>query len=219
MLYENIKNIVDVREQSFIATKHFNDKDVIDLIEYMLLKDAIIDRLILTEGSLTKEGVEFIVTKYSHKLQELDISDNGLTDVDIESLLHLPSKSSLRTLSINNNFLSKDSIAALEQCGFEYLDTSDQNQQAQMLKHDHSEARDYVHNTPFYTSLTTAEDSGHNGKKRELSMDVITNNPDFLRFVIETIEPAKREQLLEIFSERYEQFTKRSRTTPQKYNN
>lgn len=128
MLYENIKNIVDVREQSFIATKHFNDKDVIDLIEYMLLKDAIIDRLTLTEGSLTKEGIEFIVTNYSHKLQELDISDNGLTDVDVESLLHLPSKSSLRTLSINNNFLSKDIISELEKCGFEHLEAENQEQ-------------------------------------------------------------------------------------------
>lgn len=214
MLYENIKNIVDIREQSFIATKHFNDNDVIDLIEYMLSKDSIIDRLILTEGSLTKEGIQFIVTKYSHKLQELDISDNGLTDSDIEPLLHLSSKSSLRTLSINNNFLTKDSITALEKCGFEYLDTSDQNQQAQSLKCDHSEVRDYVDNTPFYTSLTKATDSGYNGNKRELDMDVITSNPDFLRFVIETIEPTKREQLLEMFSECYEQFIKRPKVTP-----
>ena len=126
MLYENIKNIIDSRKQSVIATKQLSDDDAIDLIKYMLDQDAIIDRLVLTEGSLTKRGVDFIVKQYSHKLRELDISDNGLIDNDIEALMTLPSNSPLKVVSINNNFLSKEIISRIEKCSFEYLDTENQ---------------------------------------------------------------------------------------------
>ena len=126
MVYKNIKDIIDARQQSVIATKQFNDEDVIDLITYMEDQNAIVDRLVLTESSLTKKSIDFIVKHYSHKLKELDISDNGLIDDDIEPLTKLPDNSTLRILSLNNNCLSKEGIAALEACNFEYLDIAAQ---------------------------------------------------------------------------------------------
>lgn len=128
MLYENIKAIIDSREQSVIATKHFSDEDVIELIEYMLAENSIIDRLVLVEGSLTSKGINYIVDKYSHKLRELDISDNELTDNDVQALLRLPAGSILKVIAVNNNFLSKDIISELEKCGFEYLEAENQEQ-------------------------------------------------------------------------------------------
>ena len=128
MLYENIKAIIDSREQSVIATKHFSDDDVIDLIDYMLEKNSIIDRLVLVEGSLTSKGINYIVNRYSHKLRELDVSDNELTDNDVQALLHLPTNSIIKVISINDNFLSKDIISGLEKCGFEHLEAENQEQ-------------------------------------------------------------------------------------------
>lgn len=128
MLYENIKAIIDSREQSVIATKHFSDDDVIELIEYMLAENSIIDRLVLVEGSLTSKGINYIVDKYSHKLRELDISDNELTDNDVQALLRLPAGSIIKVIAVNNNFLSKDIISELEKCGFEYLEAENQEQ-------------------------------------------------------------------------------------------
>lgn len=118
MIGTNTKAIIDGREQSVIATKRFTDEDTKELVEYLLEKDSIVSRLVLTEGTLTKEGIQFIVDKYGHKLEELDLSDNELTDEDVEPLLQLKANNVFKALSLNNNLLSETVIQSLKNQGF-----------------------------------------------------------------------------------------------------
>ena len=126
MLGLNTKKTIDENKENFIATKHFDDKALKELVDYMLIVDSVVTRLILTDGSLSKDGIDYLIEKYGHKLEELDISENGLKDCDIESLIRLTTDSKLKVLCINNNFLSAAIVNTLKERGFEYLEADDQ---------------------------------------------------------------------------------------------
>lgn len=120
---KNLKRKIDERNDTVICTKGLTNEKLKELVDYMNENDSIVDSLVLPEGSLSGEGIQYLAKNYN-KLYSLDISDNNLTDEDVVNIIGM---SNLQELSICNNFLSKKAINQLENMNLKYVEYDGNN--------------------------------------------------------------------------------------------
>lgn len=106
---EFLKTMVD--EKKTIALRGVEDTDVRQVVDFILEIPLPVTSLSFTEGSVTGEGLRYLVTKLGDKLEFLDLSSNNLTDEEIKPLEQLKV---LQELLLNDNFLTKKAVESLQ---------------------------------------------------------------------------------------------------------
>ena len=122
MISKHLQNIINEKKVEMISTKYITDQDLIDLVDYLVKQKSIINSLSTTESSISKKGIDYLVQtfqKNKYNLLYLDLSSNNLTDYDIENLKDL---TSIRKLSLANNYLTEQSMPMLESMQIDYID-------------------------------------------------------------------------------------------------
>ena len=122
MISKHLQNIINEKKVEMISTKYITDQDLIDLVDYLVNQKSIINSLSTTESSISKKGIDYLVQtfqKNKYNLLYLDLSSNNLTDYDIENLKDL---TSIRKLSLANNYLTEQSMPMLESMQIDYID-------------------------------------------------------------------------------------------------
>jgi hypothetical protein len=122
MISKHLQNIINEKKVEMISTKYITDQDLIDLVDYLVKQKSIINSLSITESSISKKGIDYLVQtfqKNKYNLLYSDLSSNNLTDYDIENLKDL---TSIRKLSLANNYLTEQSMPMLESMKIDYID-------------------------------------------------------------------------------------------------
>jgi|GEM_PF-4983190 len=150
MISKHLQNIINEKKVEMISTKYITDQDLIDLVDYLVKQKSIINSLSITESSISKKGIDYLVQtfqKNKYNLLYSDLSSNNLTDYDIENLKDL---TSIRKLSLANNYLTEQSMPMLESMKIDYID----------ILYEEDLAKDYL---PSY-------------KKRKIDREIASSN-------------------------------------------
>jgi len=180
MVATNTKYTIDQKKETSLIFKDIDDDFVIDLVDYLVEANSVVDSLTFLESSLTRKGIEYLFKKYGDKLLALNMPDNGIGDEDIVGLSF---PVGLKSLGLRNNYLSKEVVASLQQLAIT-LDIEQQNSTSSPESEEKSE--------PSFLTVRFGSTQQANGMQQGYSEKAVHSKiEEFLSF-LEKLDKEKR---------------------------
>ena len=129
MIYDNLKFAIRAKKEDYMLFNGVDNHFLKELVDFMLKEDSVIVSLAFIESSISKIGIDYLLQNYGHKLKKLNLACLSLSDKDI-SIELLKKATALQRIELGGNDFTPSFVESLNELGFQYLGTEDQNYRA-----------------------------------------------------------------------------------------